>query len=195
MANERPIDVRGSDIVSTALLELLNTYPGLKRYHNSGEYTSEGFILLDPAEMIGYSNTALEPDRRIRFSTLDDKSGVGFFPLSGAVLTMNKKSITGHVRQRCSYPFNVVYRAAPKSEEQKLAIKEWLDVLGRWLEQQPVTIYGQTEKLESYPLLDEGRIITGIQRSSPAHLSAAYQDGAEDWSITMTLTYKYEFDT
>ena len=195
MATERPIDVTGSDIVSTALMELLNSYPGLRRYQSSGTYTDDGAVLVDTASGMGYDNTALQPDRHIRFSTLDDKSGIGFFPLSGAVLVFNAKSITGHVRQRCNYPFNIVYRAAPKSEVQKLAIKEWLDVLGRWLEQQTVTIFGQPEKLESYPLLDPGRIITGIQRSTPGHLSAAYQDGTEDWVITMTLTYKYEFDT
>ena len=66
---------------------------------------------------------------------------------------------------------------------------------GRWLELQPVTIYGQTVRLEHYPDLDPGRVITSIQRSSPGHLEAAWDDGVQDWVITMVLNYKYEYDT
>lgn len=192
---ERPIDVKGSDIVSRVLLDLLNTYPGLMRYQDSGIITDNGAALIDSQAGTAFTSRVLRPDSRFQFSSLADKNGFGFFPLSGAVLVENRKSITGHVRQRCSYPFNIVYRAAPKSEEQKLAVKEWLDACGRWLELQPVTIYGQTVRLERYPDLDPGRIITSIQRSSPGHLEAAWDDGVQDWVITMVLNYKYEYDT
>ena len=95
----------------------------------------------------------------------------------------------------CLYPFNIVYRAAPKSEAQRLKIKEFLDTLGRWLEQQPVTVGGDTYQLTEYPALSSGnRVIKSISRTNPGHLNASYQDGIEDWLISATLRYENEFD-
>lgn len=133
--------------------------------------------------------------KKILFSTLSETSGIGFFPTSGAALLSDKEDITGHVKQVCLYPFNIVYRAAPKSETQRLKIKEFLDTLGRWLEQQPVTVGGDTYQLTDYPALSSGnRVIKSISRTNPGHLNAAYQDGIEDWLISATLRYENEFD-
>jgi len=133
--------------------------------------------------------------KNILFSTLSETSGIGFFPTSGAALLSDKEDITGHVKQVCLYPFNIVYRAAPKSEAQRLKIKEFLDTLGRWLEQQPVTVGGDTYQLTEYPALSSGnRVIKSISRTNPGHLNAAYQDGIEDWLISATLRYENEFD-
>lgn len=133
--------------------------------------------------------------KKILFSTLSETSGIGFFPTSGAALLSDKEDITGHVKQVCLYPFNIVYRAAPKSETQRLKIKEFLDTLGRWLEQQPVTVGGDTYQLTEYPALSSGnRVIKSISRTNPGHLNAAYQDGIEDWVISATLRYENEFD-
>ena len=161
---QKPIDVQGSEIVSTALMTLINEFPALN-------------------------------GKRICFSTLEDKSGLGFFPTSGAAILSRKESITGHVSLQCAYPFNVIYRAAAKSETQKLTIKEFLDTFGKWLEQQPIIVNGEQTQLHEYPELDKGRIITSISRSSPAHLNTAYQDGVEDWLVSLQLRYKYEYDT
>ncbi len=131
----------------------------------------------------------------ISFSTLSETSGIGFFPTSGVALLSNSEDVTGHVKQVCLYPFNVVYRAAPKSETQRLKIKEFLDSLGRWLEQQPITVSGTEYRLTEYPALSSGnRIIKSISRTNPGHLNAAYQDGIEDWLISATLRYENEFD-
>lgn len=131
----------------------------------------------------------------ILFSTLSETSGIGFFPTSGAALLSNAEDITGRVKQVCLYPFNVVYRAAPKSESQRLKIKEFLDSIGRWLEQQPVTIGGIEYRLTAYPSLSSGnRVVKSISRTNPGHLNAAYQDGVEDWVISATLRYENEFD-
>lgn len=161
---QRPIDVQGSEIISTALLELINEFPALN-------------------------------GKKIKFSTLEDKSGLGFFPTSGAAILSRKESITGHVNIQGAYPFNVIYRAAVKSETQKLAVKEFLDTLGKWLEKQPIVVSGSVVQLHDYPELDEGRIITNIARSTPAHCNAAYQDGVEDWLVSILVRYKYEYDT
>jgi len=163
MSDKQPvIDVKGTEIVSTALLNLLNEFPGLD-------------------------------GKSIKFSTLEDNTGLGFFPTSGAVLQTNRESVTGRVWQVCLYPFNIIYRAAPRTETQRLRIKEFLDILGKWLEQQPVIIKGETVKLEAYPELDEERVIKAINRTSPGHLNAAYQDGIEDWMLSASLRYENEF--
>lgn len=157
-------DIDGSEAVSPVLLDLLNRYPGL----------AGGKIL---------------------FSTLSETSGIGFFPTSGAALISTKEDVTGHVLQVCAYPFNVVYRAAPRSEAQRLKIKEFLDGLGKWLEQQPVTVDGAEHKLTAYPTLSSGnRVIKSISRTSPGHLNTAYQDGVEDWLISISLRYENEYD-
>lgn len=164
MALKKAIGIEGSEAVSKVLLKLLNSFPGLD-------------------------------DKKVSFSTLQDASGIGFFPTSGAALLSDKEDITGHVKQVCLYPFNVIYRAAPETETQKIRIKEFLDALGKWLEQQPVTIGKKTVQLSEYPELSSGnRKIKSISRTSPAHLSSAYNDGVEDWLISVTLRYENEFD-
>ena len=158
------IDVDGSEAVSSVLLTLLNSFPGLSARQS------------------------------ILFATLSETSGIGFFPTTGAALQSNIEDITGHVKQVCSYPFNVVYRVAPKTEAQRLRIKEFLDALGKWLERQPVTINDTECQLTEYPALSSGnRTIKAISRTSPAYLNTAYQDNVEDWLIALRLTYENKF--
>ena len=165
MPAKTAIDIDGSEAVTTALLELLNRFPGLRQ----GE--------------------------KILFSTVPDDGGIGFFPTSGAVYLQNSEDITGHVRQVCQYPFSVVYRAGAKTESQRLRIKEFLDTIGKWLERQPVTVNQSVCQLTEYPALAPGnREIQSISRTNPAHLNEAYQDGMEDWVISGALNYKNEFD-
>lgn len=159
------IDVDGTDAVSKVILTLLNEFPGLNQ------------------------------SQHILFATVDEASGIGFYPTSGAAYLRDTESITGHVTQACLYPFSVVYRAAPKSEKQRMRIKEFLDTLGKWLEKQPVTIGDTTYQLDAYPALSSGnRVIKSISRSTPAFLNAAYQDAVEDWAISIRLIYENEFD-
>lgn len=165
MANLKAvIDVEGSDAVSSVLLRLLNSFPGL-----SGDV--------------------------VAFSDLGEREGLAVFSSGGAMYQQNREDVTGHVYQRCLYPFVLIYRAAPRSEIQKLRIKEYLDLFGRWLEMQPVTIGGVDYKLEEYPELESGnRRILNIERSTPSYLEGVYQDGVEDWRLTMSLVYENEFD-
>lgn len=158
-------DIDGTEAVSSIMKGLLNAFP------------------------------ALSKNQSILFSTLSDASGIGFFPVSGAALQIDTEDVTGHVFQRCQYPFNVIYRAAPKTEDQRIRIKEFLDTLGKWLERQPVTVNGKEYQLEAYPALGAGnRVIKQISRTSPAYLNSAYQDGIEDWLIAANLVYENEFD-
>ena len=133
--------------------------------------------------------------RVIQFSTLSETSGIGFFPTSGAAIMSSTEDITGHVKQMCLYPFNIIYRAAPRTENQRIRIKEFLDGIGKWLELQPVTIGEAQYKLTAYPALSSGnRVIKSINRTNPGHLSASYNDGIEDWIISATLRYENEFN-
>lgn len=159
------IDIDGSEAVSAVLLKLLNEFPGLSAR------------------------------QKVQFATLEDTGGVGFFPSTGAAVEKEKEDICGHVSQRCLYPFGVVYRAAPRSETQRLRIKEFLDAMGKWLERQPVKINGKEEQLAAYPELDSGnRIIKSISRTTPAYLSDADDDGMEEWAMGLRLAYENEFD-
>ncbi|NCC06718.1 MAG: hypothetical protein EOM30_01420 [Clostridia bacterium] len=133
--------------------------------------------------------------KSILFSTLSETSGIGFFPTSGAAVLSSTEDVTGHVKQVCLYPFNIIYRASPKSEAQKIRIKEFLDGIGKWLELQPIKD-GETEyKLSAYPaLLSSNRVIKSISRTNPGHLYATYDDGIEDWLISATLRYENEYN-
>lgn len=131
----------------------------------------------------------------ITFAAVTDTSGIGIFPTSGAAIISEHEDITGHVKQVCAYPFQVLYRAALHNEGQKLKAKEFLDTLARWLERQPVNIGGQEHRLTHYPEMPSGRrVIKSISRSSSAYLSAAYDDRIEDWVVSFSLRYENEFD-
>lgn len=158
-------DVDGAEAVTPVLQKLLADFPGFAA------------------------------DQKVEFSDLSETAGVTFYATDGAVLLSDVEDITGHVTQRCVYPFTVRYRAAAKTGTQRTKIKELLDALGRWLERQPVTLNGTEHQLDGYPELSSGnREITAISRTSPAFLFAASQDGMEDWAISARLTYDNEFD-
>lgn len=160
----RIADIDGNNAVTKILTTLLNSFPGLGN------------------------------DREIGFSNLtEDASGIAYYPTSGAVLLSNKESVTGKVKQRCAYPFFVVYRAAPKTEKQKTAIKEFLDGLGRWLERQPVMIDGSSYALSEFPAISAGRTIKSINRTNPAHVQGVFENGYEDWVIGLSLIYENIF--
>ena len=157
-------DIDGYDIVTTALRELINQYPGLS----------------DVDE--------------ITFSTLNENDGKAMFPVSGAIIETEKESITGQVNQVCLYPFYVIYRQALLTENRKADIKEWLDTLGKWLEMQPVTINGENCTLSEYPPLTGNREFLSIDRQTPAYLDSTNDNKSENWAIYISARYRNEFD-
>lgn len=156
-------DVDGYEEVTDALASLLDSFPGL------------------------------EEDEKIRFSTLDEDGGIAFYPVTGAVIAQEKKSVTGKVDQLCNYPFYVIYRSSIDSPKVKASIKEFLDTLGKWLEQQTVVINGEQVKLEEYPVLTEERKIEEIARLTPAHLDNVSDGNIQDWAISISLKYRNIF--
>lgn len=157
-------DVDGEEAITSALRELINEYP------------------------------ALSEDDEIQFATLGADNGKAMFPVSGAVISTERESVTGHVTQTCVYPFYVVYRASGLSENRKAAVKEWLDNLGKWLERQEVTINKEPQKLARYPTLSGDREFTSIDRQTPAYLDGTNENKSEDWAIYISAHYRNEYD-
>ena len=90
-------DVQGYDLLTPAIYDLLNTYPGLDK----GE--------------------------KISFSQLNESHGKAMFPSTGAIVQYQRESITGHVEKHCLYPFTFVYRASGLTQNRKVNAKEWLE--------------------------------------------------------------------
>lgn len=156
-------DMDGVDVITEAIKNLLNDYP----------------LLPDGME--------------IEFSRLEEDSGIAFYPVSGAVIATEKKSVTGKVTQVCNYPFYVVFRSSVSSSVTNINIKEFLDNLGRWLEGQTITDGVQSYTLDAYPTLSGGRKITEIVRQTPAYPDAPNENGVQDWEIGLTFRYRNVF--
>lgn len=154
----------GTDNVTTALRTLVNDYPGL----SAGD--------------------------EIEFGVLEVDSGRAMFPTSSVAILSEKEDITGHVEQKCAYPFLLIYRTKGANENRKAAIKEWLDNFGRWLEKQEIVISGQTYKLDKYPALKGDREFLSISRQTQSYLYGTDEDKTEDWAISIQALYRNEFD-
>lgn len=156
-------DVDGYDIITDSIKDLLNSYPGLL------------------------------PGENITFSTLEEDSGVSFYPVSGAVIATETEDITGRVDQLCSYPFYIVYRTSAGSQNSKIEIKEFLDNIGKWLEKQPIKINDATYTLDSYPEITDGRLIESVARQTQSYLDTTNENEVQDWVISMDLQYRNIF--
>lgn len=132
-------------------------------------------------------------DEEITFSVLEETSGIGMFPVSGAVVETEKRSVTGKVTEVCLYPFYIIYRASGLNENRKARVKEWLDTLGKWLEQKKVLIDGEEYTLSELPPLTDGRKFLSISRQTPAYLDNTNEDKTEDWAIYISARYQYEY--
>ena len=161
--NELRLDVEGNDVITDAIMTLINQYP------------------------------AMGSTDEISFSMLDENNGIAMYPVSGAIIQSERISITGHVHQECAYPFFVIFRSAGLSEERKMYIKEWLDNLGRWLEKQQIKVGTATHKLAEYPELTGGRRFKWIGRKSPAAPNTVNPNGSEDWVISMAAVYECDY--
>lgn len=156
-------DVQGEDVITKALVDLVNTYPKL----DQGE--------------------------EIKFGVLSETGGVSFFPMSGAVIERDTTDILGNHEQICNYPFFIYYKASGLSEGRKVSVKEWLDDLGRWLEKQPITVGNTTSILSDYPLLTGNRKFLTIRRTTPATLDSVGAGQEENWAIRLVARYQNNF--
>lgn len=164
MAEKQVIyDIDGYDVITDALLTLINQYPAL-----------DGDV--------------------VKFSTLNNESGKAMFPVSGAVVESEKENIIGHITQVCLYPFYIIYRESGLSEQNRAKVKEWLDNLGKWLEKKEISIKDKTCRLTEYPVLTGDRKFLSISRQTPSYLADATEGMTEDWTISISARYQYEYD-
>lgn len=159
-----PQDVDGFEYVTNALMDTINQYPGLL----DGE--------------------------KFEFSVIPNAEGLSVVASSGSFIIDERESITGHVWQTCAYPFMVIYRASGLNQKRKIAAKEWMDKLARWLTRQPVNIDNETYTLAAWPELTEDREIRSITRQTPAYLGSINDDESENWVMDLMIQYKNEFD-
>lgn len=131
--------------------------------------------------------------KEITFADLSEEKGITLIPTQSGVILSNKEDITGYIKQECAYPFMVYYRVSDLSESKKIRLKEWLDDLGRWLEQQPITEKGEKYVLECYPELTDKREIKNIQRLSPAYLQTVSENLIETWALSLQVRYTNEY--
>lgn len=136
---------------------------------------------------------ALIKGEKIKFSVLEEDSGIAFYPVSGAKVITESKDITDRVTQTCNYPFYVVYRSATTTENSKRDIKEFLDKLGDWIDMQPVLIDGELYQLKEYTELSDNRKIEEISVTDVANPEAPNEDGVQDWVIGLSFRYKKIF--
>jgi len=156
-------DSDGTEVLAVAMQELLNQYPGFA---------------------VGES---------ITYEELEETSGIAFFADAGAVVMQEKVSITDHVRQKCQYPINIIYRTISTKERQKLRAQTLLDGIGKWICQEPVTIDGTTYQLKELPKLAGGRKIQSISRYN-SYGAVPDSSGTQDWVLPVKIEYTNEFD-
>lgn len=157
-------DADGFETLTSAIMDTINTYPGL----DDGE--------------------------RFTFSTIPNEEGLTVIAATGALIVDHHESITDHVWETCNYPFTVLYRASGLNEKRKIAAKEWLDTLAKWLQRQTVTIDGNTYQLRKWPMLSGDRRIKTIMQQSPAYLASMNEDKSENWIMNMAIQYYNEYD-
>lgn len=130
----------------------------------------------------------------VTFASLSD-TGIAVYPTGTPVVTRELRSITGHITQRCAYDIGLVCREYGQNEQRKIGAKDLIDDVGKWLEQQTVTVDGVSYTLAEYPALSGQRQIKRIERTSAAAIEAATEDGGTVWSIAVRVSYSNEYDT
>ena len=162
---EKPIgkDATGHEILIEAMKTLLNQFPGL------------------------------EKSERIKYEELGADGGISFYTDAGALIYSEKEDICGVMHQVCHFPFIVVYRTAAGRERQKLSVQKFLDSLGKWICQEPVTINGAETRLSSFPELSQGRTVKRITRDN-SYGTQPQENGVQDWLLPITVKYEYEWE-
>ena len=157
-------DAAGFDILTRAVRDLLNRFPGLQE------------------------------DEEILYETLPAEGGIAFSNNAGALVYTDREDICGNVKQTCRYPFFVVNRAAEAAREAKnLSVQEFLDTLGKWVCGEPVTINGEPVRLTERPALTNGRKVTRITRDN-LYATDPVTKGIQDWVLPVTVEYTNEFE-
>jgi len=111
---------------------------------------------------------------------------ISIFPQKGAVVTA--RYINGIFKAQ--FPFMILYRSKPTTDNDRIAREETLGNIARWLSGRKITVNNSEYMLSEYPQLSEGRKITGIEQLQTVYIAGKLEDGNVDFSVNMKLDYK-----
>lgn len=122
---------------------------------------------------------------KVKYGDIADNA-IGIFAQQSAVVT--KRYITGVFTAQ--FPFTVLYRSKPTTDNDRIAREEILNNIAKWLAGKKITVDGREHILKEYPQLSEGRTITGIEQLKTVALAGKLQDGSVDYTVDLRLDYK-----
>ena len=114
----------------------------------------------------------------IVFGDASHESGLAMYPISGALVISETEDIMGNHESNRQYPFYIVYKNGTGSAARAISIKEFLDSIGEWCENQDYTAFNEL-----------GIEVTEMSRQTVAAMDSIEEDGTENWNIAITLYY------
>lgn len=121
----------------------------------------------------------------VKYGDIGDNT-IGIYAQSDAIVT--KRYINGVFNAQ--FPFRLLYRSKPTTDNDRIAREETLGKLAGWLCKKNVAIGNKVYALDSYPLLSDGRKITEIEQLKTVSLAGRLADGNVDYFVNMCLYYK-----
>lgn len=138
----------------------------------------EGVLLTQPLLDFINKYPRFQFGESVAFGDATHSDGLALYPVSGALVISEVEDITGGHESNRQYPFYLVYKVGQGSIAHSISIKEFLDDIGAWCENQDYSELNTTE-IE----------VTGIERQTVAAMESTENDGTENWTIAITLFY------
>lgn len=145
-------DTRGAEQLTKPFLALLNSYPDLME------------------------------DEKIVFGDGSQESGIALYPVSSALVLTRTDDITGWRVDECQYMAYLIYKVSRDSGANRISIKDFLDDIGRWIEDQDYSGMSQEVK------------VTNISRQTASYLDSTEESGVENWAIQLLLEYTRTYE-
>lgn len=147
-------------MISVAVQKLLESFPELPQ----------------DIKRNGVSFQRLQPDRLC----------MGFAPMPGAIKT--REYLDGSYDAQ--FPFQLIYRAMPTTDSERLERYNLVDRISLWLEGVALEdAKGNQYQLPGYPLLSDGREITSITATTLTTLINRSDSGYEDYQGLFKVKY------
>ena len=117
------------------------------------------------------------------FGDSTHSDGLAMYPISGALVISETEDVLGGVESTRQYPFYLVYKVGQGSANRAISVKEFLDGVGMWLEKQDLS-----------HLVTGDITIEEIKRQSVAAMDSVEEDGTQNWTISIALSYTKRFN-
>lgn len=88
------------------------------------------------------------------------------------------------------FPFTLLYRSKPDTDKERIAREETLSNIAKWLCGKKITVEKTEYQLLQYPMLTDGRKITGIEQRQTVYPAGKLEDGSVDYRVSLTVEYK-----